>query len=74
MHFSYKNGSTILIYKVFVNINLVKSVVLLIKWIENNQANNGKRLSLHPRATIEASSPQDPDGVSLGGRGLQTKA
>ena len=27
-----------------------------------------------PRATIEASSPQDPDGVSLGGRGLQTKA
>ena len=31
-------------------------------------------LVLHPRVGIEVDSPQDPNGVSLGGRGLGTNS
>ena len=57
---------------------------LTLKFIKELTQNNQKQLEKHqvyarqlgfaPRATIEASSPQDTDGVSLGGRGLQPKA
>ena len=35
---------------------------------------NAIQTELAPRATIEPGSPQNPDGVSLGGRGLQAIA